>query len=432
MGDLSGLRQKPGGRYLGANLAFSCAMRVQPGVDTPGDSGGADTDEPARASDSTDELSPLVIRMPVDVRSLSLTVLAVAALLLLTREAAEVLIPIVFGILISYVLNPLVNQLERFRMPRVLAATIVLLLLVGGLAGGGYALSGQAMTIVDGLPEAAERLRARIEESRRQPDDGALEKVQMAAAELEEAAGEAAGLPAPRTPGVQRVEIVEPAFRASDYLWAGGVSVVGLLAQLTVVLFLVFFILATGDLYKRKLVHIAGPTLARKKLTVQILDEINLQIGHYVRVQVVANVIVAFVTALALWLLGVEQYIVWGLLAGVFNTIPYFGPAIVTAGLGVVAFLQFDDLVQTLYVCAAAGAITGLEGMLLRPAMLSRASQINPVAIFMGLLLWTWLWGLWGTVLAVPILMMLKSVSDRIESLQPLGELLGGEAKSAG
>lgn len=368
--------------------------------------------------------------MPVDVRSLSLTVLAVVALLLLLRQAAPVMIPVVFAILISYVLNPLVNQVERLRMPRVIAAAIVLLALVGGVVAGGYSIAGQAMSIVEGLPEAAQRLQARVAESRRQPDDGALEKVQQAAAELEVAAEQAAGPPTPSTRGVQRVEIVEPAFRATDYLWAGGMSVVGLLAQLTVVLFLVFFILATGDLYKRKLVRIAGPTLTRKKLTVQILDDINMQIGHFVRVQVVANILVAIATALALWWLGVEQYIVWGLLAGIFNSIPYFGPLIVTGGLGVVAFLQFDDIVRTVYVCAAAGAITGLEGMLLRPALLSRASQINAVAIFIALLLWTWLWGLWGTVLAVPMLMMLKAVSDRVEGLQPLGELLGNEPRT--
>jgi predicted PurR-regulated permease PerM len=377
-----------------------------------------------------DESSPVVIRMPVDVRSLSLTVLAVIAFLILLRQAAPVMIPIVLGILISYVLNPLVNGLERLHLPRVVAATAVLGVLLGGLTAGAYAMSGQVMTIVERLPEAAQRVRERVQEQQRQPSEGTLEKVQRAAAEIEVAAGQSAVAAPPRRPGVLRVEVVEPAFRATDYLWAGGMSVAGLLGQLVIVFFLVFFILASGDMYKRKLVKIAGPTLTRKKLTVQILDEINLQIGQYVRVQVIANIIVAIVTAAALWMLGIEQYIIWGVLAGVFNTIPYFGPAIVTAGLGVVAFLQFDDVLQTLYVCAAAGSITGLEGMLLRPALLSRASQMNAVVIFMGLLFWTWLWGLWGTVLAVPIMMMLKAVSDRVDSLQPVGELLGGEPKT--
>lgn len=100
------------------------------------------------------------------------------------------------------------------------------------------------------------------------------------------------------------------------------------------------------------------------------------------------------------------------------------GPLLVTDALGIVAFLQFDDVVHTLVVCGVVGAITGLEGMLVRPAILSRASQINPVAIFLSLLMWSWIWGLWGTILAVPMIMMIKAASDRIDSLQPLGELL--------
>jgi predicted PurR-regulated permease PerM len=179
-------------------------------------------------------------------------------------------------------------------------------------------------------------------------------------------------------------------------------------------------------MYKRKLVKIAGPTLTQKKITVQILDEINLQIGHFIRVQVIVNLAVAAVSALALWFLGLENYILWGLLAGLFNSIPYVGPLMVTGAVGIVAFLQFDDVVRTLMVCGVIGTITGLEGMLVRPALLSRASQINPVAIFLSLLVWSWIWGFWGTILAVPMVMMMKAASDRIDSLQPLGELLGG------
>ena len=401
--------------------AQETAVTVSSSKDPEPNSNGAESVQP----------DPVVIRMPVDVRSLGLTILAVAALLFLLRESAPVMIPIVFAILISYTLNPLVNKLERLQLPRAAAATLVVTVLAAVLVGGGYAIAGQAMTIVEGIPEAAQRMRSRIEAGRRGSADGALEKVQQAAVELEEAAGQASGPSAPRRPGVQRVEVVEPAFRATDYLWAGGMGIVSLLWQIAVVMFLTLFILGTGDMYKRKLVRIAGPTLTRKKLTVQILDEINTQIGQFIRAQVMANIIVAVVTALVLWWLGVEHYVVWGLVAGVFNSIPYFGPALVTAALGVVAFLQFVDVVRTLYVCAAAATITALEGMVLQPALMSRASQINPVAIFVGLLIWSWLWGLWGTVLAVPILMMMKAVSDRVESLQPLGELLGGEPKPA-
>jgi predicted PurR-regulated permease PerM len=263
---------------------------------------------------------------------------------------------------------------------------------------------------------------------------GALEKVQQAATEIDKAAQEAtAPSKADRTiaerakemTGIQKVEVVDPPFRASEYLWSGGVGLLGFAAQFVLVLFLVYFFLVTGDLYKRKVVKIAGPTLSHKKITVQILDDINLQIASFMRVQVFTSFIVAVATGVALWWFGVDQYIVWGLLAGIFNSIPYLGPILVTGALGVVAFLQFDDPLKTAYVCAVTFAITSLEGFLLTPMLMGRAAQMNPVAIFVGLLFWSWIWGLWGTVLAVPMLMMLKAVCDHVEDLQPVGELLG-------
>src|SRR6185369_15312538 len=99
--------------------------------------------------------------------------------------------------------------------------------------------------------------------------------------------------------------------------------------------------------YKKKIVKIAGPALWQKKLTVEILDEINTQIEHFIRVQLFTSALVAVVTLAALWYFGVHQFIIWGLLAGIFNSIPYLGPILVTGGLGIVAFMQFDDVPRT-------------------------------------------------------------------------------------
>ena len=143
---------------------------------------------------------------------------------------------------------------------------------------------------------------------------------------------------------VQRVQIVEPAFRASDYLWIGGMGLFGFLGQFAMILFLVFFLLVTGDLYKRKMVKIAGPTLSKKKVTVQILDEINDQIESFIKVQVITSLVVAVATGFALWMFGVDNFAMWGILAGLFNSIPYMGPLLVTGGLALVAFMQFNDI----------------------------------------------------------------------------------------
>ena len=361
--------------------------------------------------------------VPIDVRGVSLSVIAVLAAIVMLRYARPVLIPVVIGILISYVLAPAVASMEKRHVPRALGSFIAIALLCGALGLSVYTLTDEAMAIVESVPTAARRFAERFDAQRSGPE-GPIGKMQNAAKEIERAAEQATD-PATVARGVQRVQIVEPAFAARDYLWAGWKGLLGLGAQFAMVLFLVFFLLVTGDLYKRKLVKIAGPTLTKKKITVQIMDDINRQISSFLRVQVLTSAIVGVATALVLWWFQVEHFVVWGLLAGLFNSIPYLGPVIVTGGLAVVTFMQFDDLLKTTYVAGATLAITSLEGWLLTPALMSRAAQMNPVAIFVGLLFWSWVWGVWGTILAVPMMMTAKAVADHVEALQPIGELLG-------
>ena len=360
-----------------------------------------------------------------DVRSVAMTTMAVIAVVLILQYAQPVLIPVVIGVLLSYVLGPIVESLARRGLSRWIGAALVLSLLCGALGFSTYKLAPQLLSIVDDMPTATRRLLERSKVSRiPQEDESAIDKVQRAATEIDKAAA-AAAEPTPTQRGVTRVQIVEPAFRATDYLWAGGKNVLAFMGQFTMVLFLVFFLLVTGDLFKRKLVKIAGPTLTKKKITVQIMDDINRQISGFLRVQVLTSALVGVLTSIALWYFGVRQFIIWGIFAGIFNSIPYLGPLIVTGGLGIVAFIQFDDLLKTGYICAVAMAITSLEGWLLTPTLMSRAAQMNPVAIFVGLLFWSWVWGVWGTILAVPMMMTAKAICDRVEDLQPVGELLG-------
>lgn len=383
----------------------------------------AKTENGGDAPEVVAEAKPIIV-----VRNLALTVVAALAVILVLQYAQSLLVPIVLGVLISYGLYPFVSALDRLRIPRAFGAGIAIVLLVGGIGLGVYTLTDQAMAIVTDIPAAAQRIREQVR-AHRHASGGALEKVQRAATEIDRAAQEAATStpaqpPSARQTSVQQVEVVQP-FRPSDYLWSGGVGLLGFTGQFVLVLFLVYFLLVTGDLYKRKIVKIGGSTLSEKKITVQILDEINLQIENFMRVQVFTSFLVAVATSIALWWLGVDHPVVWGILAGVFNSIPYLGPILVTAGLGVVSFMQFNDLLRTAYVCGVAFAITSLEGFLLTPMLMSRAAQMNPVAIFVGLLFWSWIWGIWGTILAVPMLMMLKAICDHIEDLQPVGELLG-------
>jgi len=375
--------------------------------------------EAAAKADPPDSVPALA---PTDVRSLALTVLAIIAGVVMLRYAQAVIIPIVLGILISHALEPLVGSLERLRIARPLAAAIVLVTVVS--AGGVmlYQLRYQATEIVEQLPEGARRLR-RIIEGDRRSDDTAIEKVQKAATELERAANAAAPTPGPGS--APRVQLEQAPFRVSQYLVWGSLSLFAGAMQVVMIMFLAFFLLASGDLYRRKLVKIAGPSLEKKKITLQILREIDYQIERFLIVQLFTSMVVGVATWLALRWIGFEQAAFWGLIAGVFNSIPYFGPVLVTGAIGVVAFLQFGEVRPILLAAGSAFVITTLEGMLLTPLLSSRAARMNAVAVFVGLLFWGWVWGVWGALLAVPMLMIVKAVCDRVEDLQPIGELLG-------
>lgn len=360
------------------------------------------------------------IMMPVDLRSVSLTILAAVAVIAALYYAQAVLTPLVLGILISYALEPPVTKLTSWRIPRTLAAAIVVFTLAGVGAVMLYELRGQANAIVEQMPEAARRLRHTVERGRAAPPT-AIEHVQKAATELEKAADAAA--PPPQQPGVTRVQVENPPIKVSDYLLWGSVNLATAVMQVILIVFLAFFLLASGDLFRRKLVKIAGPS--SKRVTLQILEEIDRQIEHFLIVQVATSVLVGVLTWLAFSWLGLHQAAMWGVMAGIFNSMPYFGPVLVTGATAMIAFLQFGTIHMALITGGVALAITTLEGMLLTPWLTSRAARMNAVAVFVGLLFWGWLWGVWGMLLAVPMLMVMKAVCDRIEELNGVGELLG-------
>jgi predicted PurR-regulated permease PerM len=366
--------------------------------------------------------APIRVHMPVDVRGASLSIIAVGVVVAMLQLAQEVIIPFVVSGLLFYALDPIVDWMQRWKMPRALGAAVVLLVALGGIAEGAYAISDDVMAVVDRLPEGVRKLRAELRRPSPQPTP--LDSMQQTAQELDRAAADVSS-PTATPKGVVRVQIEEPPLRASSYLWYGSMGALAITGQAVMVAFLTYFLLVANDLFKRKLVKHIGPTLAKKKVTVQILDEISTQIERFLLVQIATSAIVGIVTALALWGLGLEQPVVWGVAAGVLNTIPYFGPIIVTAGLGIVGFLQFGTIEMTLAVASVALVITSLEGWLLTPLLLGRVGSLNHIAIFASLLFWSWLWGVWGMLLAVPMLMITKAVCDHVEELQPLADFLG-------
>ena len=195
--------------------------------------------------------------------------------------------------------------------------------------------------------------------------------------------------------------------------------------QLVTVLFFAYFLMAAGDAFRRKLIKISGPRLSKKKVTVEVLNEITQQVQRYLLVQVFTSILVGVVSWLAFAALGLENPAIWGIAAGVLNSVPYFGPIVVSGGIALVALVQFGTLGMALWVAGVALLITSIEGFLLTPWLIGRTGSMNAVVVFASVIVGGWLWGPWGLLLAVPVVMIVKAVCDHVEDLKPVGELLG-------
>ncbi|MGZ8260618.1 MAG: AI-2E family transporter [Caldimonas sp.] len=413
----------------------------------PGLGAGAEAEDPPR----------VLLHMPVDVRSLALIVLTVLASIFALHWAQAILVPILLGVMFSYALTPLVDTLQRWHVPRALGAGAVLSAIVVIIGWGGWALSDDASGLIETLPQVAQKLRHGLEgQQKKKASSSPIEKVQQAANELEQAAQQgaseasaasaSASAAAPRqrpgtttttttttttpavppTPsGVTRVVVERAAFNVRDHLWSGTIGLFSFLGQTLVVLFVTLFLLASGDTFRRKMVKLAGPRLSQKKITVQALDEVSVQIQRYLLVQLATSVVVGVATGLAFYALGLNNAATWGVAAAITNLVPYIGAFIVGVGSAMVGFIQFDSVDRALLIGASSFAIHAVVGNLLTPWWTGRASRMSPFAVFVGVLAFGWLWGAVGLVLGTPILMAVKAVCDRVDELKPVGEFLG-------
>jgi predicted PurR-regulated permease PerM len=376
------------------------------------------------APEAEAEPQHLYLRMPVNVRSVSLALIALMLGIYMLHWASAVFIPLLLGVMSSYALSPAVTRLHHWHVPRALGAAVLLIGVGCGLGSTVYALSDDAAALIDALPNVAQKLRSAV---RAAPGakEGAIEKVQRAAEKIEDAAGSRGAPSRAASPGVTRVQIERPHFNIKDYLWGSTLGLVGLSGQAMVVFFLTYFLLVSGTGFRRKLVRIAGPSFAKQKITIQVLDDITEQIQRYLAVQLFTCVLVGGVTWLGLAWIGLEHAGVWGVAAGLLNLVPYLGSAVTAGGLVLAGFLQFGSFGMVALIGGGSLFVHALAGNLLAPWLTGRVSRMNPVVIFVGVLAWGWLWGVWGLFMGPPLLMMVKAVCDRIEGLKTVGELLG-------
>jgi len=362
-----------------------------------------------------------VVHIPVEARGLALAILAILAFLFALQWAHKFLVPLLFGIFIAYTLNPLVIWLERIKIPRALGTTLVMLTILGGTAAVATTLHTEFQSILERLPDTTRKLsRALTRAQSGQPST--VQQMQNAASEIEKATSQASGA----KPSVKKALAPDqPAFRVSEWLWAGSMGAAGFIGQATMVLFLVFFLLLSGDTFKRKLVKLTGPSLSQKRITVQILDDINKSIQNYMFMLLVTNTLLAALMWIALRSIGLENAGAWAVAAGLLHIIPYFGPLLIMAATGVTAFMQFELISMALLVAGVSLAIATLVGSFITTWMTGKIARMNPAAVFIALLFWGWLWGIWGLLIGIPITVIVKVISEHIDGMQPIAELLG-------
>jgi predicted PurR-regulated permease PerM len=378
-----------------------------------------------QTSENLESAAPLpTAAVPESSRSLALAILATIAVVFALDWAQSLVISLLLGMLFAYTLNPLVAWLERIWIPRVVGTAIVMVGVVCALALGTYSLRGQMQTILDQVPAAVSKLSAGVA-SLRQGHASTMQKMQSAATQIEKATSQATGMTSTPKQPATRVVVDTPGLKLGNLLWAGSMGAAALLGQAAMVLFLTFFLLLSGDTYKRKLVRLTGPSLSNKKTTVHILDDIDESIQRYMFMLLATNVLVGLLTWVVLRWIGLENAGAWGVAAGLLHVIPYFGPAVTAAALGMAAFMQFDTLSTTLLVAGVSLTIATVIGTFVTTWMTGRIAKMNTAAVFVSLLFWTWLWGVWGMLLSMPITVIVKVVAQRVEKLEPVAELLG-------
>jgi predicted PurR-regulated permease PerM len=327
--------------------------------------------------------------------------------------ARSLLLPIVLALLLSLILSPAVRALKRMYVPEPLGAAMVVAGLSALLVWGLVQLFEPATDWLAKAPKIAEQVERKLSTLRK-----SVEQVTSAAAQVE-------ALTTVEADEKRSPQVIAKRPSLLSRVLTGTQSVV-IAAGATVVL--LFFILASGDLFMRKLVRVL-PTFEDKKTAVSVARTIQSAIARYLFTITCINVGLGVATGIALHFIGMPNPILWGVMVAVFNYVPYIGPAVSGTVLTVVAFLSFEHMNDVLLVPAVYFALETIEGHFITPILTGRSLTLNPVMIFLSMLLWGWIWGVVGALMAVPILMTLKIFCDHVESLHGLGEFLTGKSK---
>lgn len=362
----------------------------------------------------------------VPIRAVAAAIVFGSATLYAVRESVDLFAPLLVSVLLAYALAPIVTAFVRCRLPRPLAVLAVYVMIAVLSVGVARIARRQFVRLVDQLPDTVTAI------SRALPDHNSttaaapspVDRLQKAARELQAAVDDTTAKP-PADAHVPRVASVPRRFSLREHLLNAWALVLATSARLVIVVVLTFVLLIAGDRAKIKIVTAGGHSFEQRKITADVVRAIDHQIERYFIARILISAIVAAATALGLWLLGMDEALALGLVAGVLNVVPFVGPAIGIVICAAAAFMQFHSGTMAAAALGVSGLVAALEGNLITPWLTSRAAELNTVAVFVSVMFWGWMWDVWGLALAIPIMVAVKAAADHIDALQPLGELLG-------
>ncbi|HEV7412822.1 MAG TPA: AI-2E family transporter [Casimicrobiaceae bacterium] len=351
--------------------------------------------------------------------TVALTLIALILGLFAIRAGAAFFIPLLLSLFLNYALSPVVTRLASWGVPRVLGAALVVLAFSAAIAGAIYRVGSDAGDVLQEIPSAVQRLRIALTHAQ-QDHTGALEHVQRTASELQKLAEAASPAPPPK-----QAPSAGSGVDFSSMLLIGTSNIAIALGQLGSALFLAFFLLSAGDLFRRKFLRAVGGDFSRRRTTLRILDNVDRQNQRYFAIVLLVNVAVGLAIGAGFFAMGLERPTVWGIAAAVLHTIPYVGAAMLAGAAALVAYGQFGTLQMALLAATIPIVVAVILGIFVQTWLMGRAARMNTPAVFVSLLFWGMLWGGWGLLLAVPIMVAIKTLCDHVERLKPYGDILG-------
>ena len=349
-------------------------------------------------------------------------VIAFGVIIALMKVGQPFLVPVLVAVLIFYALVWPVDALERLRVPRAIGAALVIFALIGATTITVYAVWTQVNRIAEAVPSGVREMQNRWGQMK-YDRESTISKLQGSADAVQRAMS--SDTVAPRTRTTQAPAPAPSAGLLERYLLSGTITAAELLSTIAAVYLLAYFLLIDGDHFRRRWVSFAGQALSTRRVTVQALNAIDVSIRRYLGMLAVTNATLGVLTYIALRVVGVENAAGWGVLAGLLHVIPYFGPILVAGGVFVTSLHEMGDIESAAYAALATAAVAVVIGTFAQTWMTARIARMNTSVVFVAILLFSWLWGGAGLLLAVPIAVIVKVVLGAVPALNPIGELLG-------